>query len=102
MSDILTLKYIPLSQAHLFEDNANLHEFEMLITSFQKYGFKSACKWEPELNGGEGAIVAGNGRAEALCLMRDRGDSPPRGVAIDSKGEGVSRFCLALTLLPRQ
>lgn len=85
--NLLTLKYIPISEASLFETNATLHELEGIIASIKKYGFKNAPKWESLLNGGAGGIVAGNGRIEALTLMHDRGDSVPDGIAIDSNGE---------------
>lgn len=85
--NLLTLKYVPISHANLFESNAKLHNLDDLIASFKKYGFKSAAKWEGKLNKGKGAIVAGNGRVEALRLMFDRGEEVPEGIAVDSNGE---------------
>lgn len=87
MSDLLTLRYIPISQAELFDNNAKLHNLNQIIQSIARYGFKSACKWENTLNDGRGGIVAGNGRVEALREMERRGDDLPIGIAQDETGE---------------
>ena len=85
MTDLLTLKYIPISQAELFDNNAKLHNLDQIIESIARYGFKSACKWESTLNSGRGGIVAGNGRVEALREMKRRGDDLPIGIAQDTE-----------------
>jgi len=85
MEDLLSLKYIPISQAELFDSNAKLHNLDQIIESIARYGFKSACKWESTLNGGRGGIVAGNGRVEALRVMEERGDELPIGIAQDTE-----------------
>lgn len=87
MTDLLSLKYIPISQAELFDSNAKLHNLDRIIQSIARYGFKSACKWESTLNDGRGGIVAGNGRVEALREMERRGDDLPIGIAQDETGE---------------
>ena len=87
MTDLLSLKYIPISQAELFDNNAKLHNLDQIIQSIGRYGFKSACKWESTLNDGHGGIVAGNGRVEALREMERRGDELPIGIAQDETGE---------------
>lgn len=87
MTDLLSLKYIPISQAELFDNNAKLHNLDQIIESIARYGFKSACKWEGTLNDGRGGIVAGNGRVEALRVMEERGDDLPIGIAQDETGE---------------
>lgn len=87
MTDLLSLKYIPISQAELFDNNAKLHSLDQIIQSITRYGFKSACKWEGKLNDGRGGIVAGNGRVEALRVMEERGDDLPIGIAQDETGE---------------
>jgi hypothetical protein len=84
MPDLLTLKYIPISKAELFDSNAKLHNLDRIIESIARYGFKSACKWESTLNDGRGGIVAGNGRVEALQEMEKRGDDLPVGIAQDT------------------
>ena len=87
MTDLLNLKYIPISQAELFDNNAKLHNLNQIIQSIARYGFKTACKWESTLNDGRGGIVAGNGRVEALREMERRGDDLPIGIAQDETGE---------------
>jgi len=87
MTDLLTLKYISISQVELFGKNAKLHNLDQIIQSIKKYGFKSACKWEGVLNDGRGGIVAGNGRVEALRVMKRRGHNLPVGIAQDETGE---------------
>ena len=87
MTDLLSLKYLPISQANLFTQNAKLHNLDQIIQSIARYGFKSACKWEGTLNDGRGGIVAGNGRVEALREMERRGDDLPIGIAQDETGE---------------
>ena len=85
--DLLSLRYLPISQAELFDSNAKLHNIDQIIQSIARYGFKSACKWEGTLNDGRGGIVAGNGRVEALRVMEKRGDDLPVGIAQDETGE---------------
>ena len=87
MTDLLSLRYIPISQAELFDNNAKLHNLDQIIQSIARYGFKIACKWEGTLNDGRGGIVAGNGRVEALREMERRGDDLPIGIAQDETGE---------------
>lgn len=87
MADLLTLRYLPISKAELFDGNAKLHDIDKIIRSIKKYGFKSAPKWESKLNNGRGGIVAGNGRVEALRKMEQRGDDLPIGIAQDETGE---------------
>ena len=82
--DLLSLKYVPISQAELFDNNAKLHNLDQIISSIARYGFKSAAKWESTLNDGRGGIVAGNGRVEALRVMEERGDDLPVGIAQDT------------------
>ena len=81
--NLLTIRYIPLSQAVLFDGNPKLHDIGGLVESFQRYGFKEAVRWEPTLNGGSGGIVAGNGRITALQMMQQQGSEPPRGIQQD-------------------
>ena len=84
MTDLLSLRYVPISKAELFDGNAKLHNLEQIIQSITRYGFKSAAKWESTLNDGRGGIVAGNGRIEALRVMEERGDDLPVGIAQDT------------------
>ena len=87
MTNTLTLRYIPINEASLFNNNAKKHDLDAIAKSFKRYGFKSACKWESKLNDGDGGIVAGNGRIETLRMMFEQGDDAPDGIAIDSNGQ---------------
>lgn len=89
-TDHLALRYVPLDQVRRWERNPKRHDFGALIQSIGRYGFKDPPKFEPALNGGAGGIVEGNGRAEALAMMRDDGQEAPRGVAVDGGG----RWCV--------
>lgn len=79
-TDKLEIKYVNLDDLLPFDKNAKRHDIGALIQSFVKHGFKQAMKWEPRLNKGKGGIVAGNGRLEALRMMKHDGQHPPRGV----------------------
>jgi hypothetical protein len=80
MSEELTIKYIPLSQAIPWDRNPKRHDIGGIVTSIKKHGFKDAPKFEPTLNGGQGGIVEGNGRITALSMMVQAGDDMPRGI----------------------
>lgn len=86
--DTLTLQYVPLKTVRRWNRNAKRHDLGGLIQSIQKHGFKDPMKFEPQLNNGEGGIVEGNGRDEALeAMQRDHPDQPPRGIAVTEDGK---------------
>ena len=70
----------------LFERNPKLHNRALIADAIRRYGLKKPLRWEPTLNGGTGAIVAGNGRIATLREMHQNGEPPPRGVRVDSQG----------------
>ena len=82
----LQLRCVPLTTLELWEGNPKRHDFEKLAASIRLYGFKDPPRFEPELNGGKGGIVEGNGRAEVLRRMQKAGQDPPRGIAVDKDG----------------
>jgi hypothetical protein len=84
--DQLTLRLEPLDGLALWSGNPKLHSLHELKQSIRQYGFKVVPRYEPSLNGGEGAIGAGNGRVLALRAMKDAGEPPPRGVLVDDDG----------------
>ena len=84
--EIIRVEYVPLEQCRLWDDNYKLHDIGELITSFEIYGFKDPPKFEPKLNGGEGGLVEGNGRTEALNVMYLEGKEPPRGILLAEDG----------------
>lgn len=81
--DRLELRYIPLSQATLWDQNPKKHDIPGLMGSFRKHGFADPPKFDAALE----AFSYGNGRTEALARMRDGGEPPPRGVFQAEDGE---------------
>lgn len=78
----LTLRYIPLSQARRWDDNPKRHDLEALVRSIETHGFGDPPKYDATL----GALVYGNGRAEALERMHRAGKEPPRGIGVAEDG----------------
>jgi hypothetical protein len=94
--DTLTLKFVPLSALRrldkvLLRKNYKKHDIGALCESIDTYGFVSPAKYDSNLNDGDGGLVFGNGRTEAIVgLLLDRQKSkqdPPRGVATNADGE---------------
>lgn len=84
----LQLKYIPLNQVVLWDDNPKKHDIGGLMQSLKRYGFVDPPKFDPHLNNGKGGIVYGNGRSECVKLIKqETPHEPPRGVLLDDKGE---------------
>ena len=86
----LDVRYVPLDTLALWDRNPKRHDPEQIATSIRRYGFKDPPKFEPSLNGGRGGIVEGNGRAEVLRAMKEAGEDPPRGIALDSEGRWLA------------
>jgi len=89
----LQLKYIPLDQVALWDENPKRHAVEKLIESILRYGFLDPPKFDSHLrgdlnNGSRGALVFGNGRAKCVKLIRDDPNRKgvPRGVCLDKDG----------------
>jgi DNA modification methylase len=83
----LNIKYIPLERVRRWDRNPKPHDLGALIQSFGRYGFKDPMKFEPTLNGGEGGIVEGNGRSEALEVMfEDDPKQAPDGIGVARDG----------------
>ena len=86
---LLRIEYVLLSQAAQWDwvDNPKLHDIEALIGSLKRYGFQDPPKFDQALNGGQGGLVAGNGRVRALVEMQARGEPPPLGLALTARQE---------------
>ena len=82
----LQVRYVPLGTLELWRGNPKKHEPAQLATSIRRYGFKDPPKFEPSLNQSRGGIVEGNGRTAVLRAMKEAGDEPPRGIAVDQDG----------------
>lgn len=83
----LQIKYVPLTEAALFDQNVTLHDIGAIAESIKKYGFRNPPIWDKNLNNGQGGLVAGNGRLKTLLWMKEQGTEPPRGIAVDSSGD---------------
>lgn len=79
----LMIRYVPLSEVTLWDENPKKHDVGALWASIARYGFRDA----PVYDGTLGALVAGNGRTHVARLMRDAGEPPPRGVQLSQGGE---------------
>ena len=79
----LEIRYIPLADAVLWEDNQKLHDFGALVTSIKRYGFRDAPIFDETLK----CIVAGNGRITTLAMLKKGGEKPPKGITLDPTGE---------------
>jgi len=74
--DKLELRYIPLDQAVLWDENPKRHDIGTLIRSIELHGFGDPPKYDEKLGG----LVYGNGRTEALTRMQAEEMDTPRGV----------------------
>ena len=79
----LELRYVPLAQAKLWEENPKRHDIDALIRSIDQHGFGDPPKFDAQLGG----LVYGNGRTEALDRMRQDGHPLPRGIALLEDGD---------------
>lgn len=79
----LEFRYVPLAQARRWDDNPKKHDIVALVRSIEVHGFGDPPKFDATL----GALVYGNGRTEALEVMRRQGKEPPRGIGVLEDGE---------------
>lgn len=84
--DELRIEYVKITDLanYFLEGNSKLHDIGGLSVKFQKYGYVDPLKIDPSLNGGRGGIVGGNGGLETLIGLYESGESPPRGIKLDS------------------
>ena len=85
--ELLELRYIPLDSAAelLWIDNPKRHDIGGVVESIRKNGFRDPSSFDSNLinvRGGQGALVEGNGRMEALTWMKWNEEDAPRGVAV--------------------
>lgn len=79
----LELRYVPLDTLRRWDRNAKRHDLGALAESIARHGFRDPPAFDAALNGGEGGIVEGNGRGDALSAMQAQGRPAPRGVLVD-------------------
>lgn len=98
--DLLQLLYVPLEaftnlDEVLAQGNPKRHEIDKLRQSITQNGFIDPAKWDENLNDGNGGIIYGNGRTEALVSMlldmKAGGQEPPRGIGIH---EETGEWCI--------
>lgn len=82
-TDTLELRYVPLETLRRWDRNAKKHDMGALVASIERHGFRDPPAFDASLNGGEGGVVEGNGRGEALTLIRAEGRPAPRGVVVE-------------------
>lgn len=87
MSNLLILRYVPLSQVELWENNPKKHDLPALVEAFYEYGFQDPPKFDAALNEGRGGLTEGNGRIEALRLAQQTRPAPPKGIGLTDAGE---------------
>jgi len=89
--EAVIVRYVPLScfqdlSGILWSENPKIHDMDAVVASIERYGFVDPPKWDCSLNQGDGGIVFGNGRTEAivqtLLRVQEAGMSPPRGIPV--------------------
>lgn len=93
----LKIKYVPLSKIKRLPGNAKKHDLDKLVASYQEFGMIDPIA----VNDRSGNDFDGNGRADALDLMKAKGLPPPRGVRVKG-GEWLAPIVRGVDLTPRQ
>lgn len=85
-ADQLKLRYIALDQVVLWDENPKKHDVAKLKNSIMMHGFVDPPKFDPNLNGGKGGLVYGNGRSICVKMIMDETpDHVPRGIKVDKE-----------------
>lgn len=77
-NSLLTIEYVPLEDAVLWDRNPKRHDIGALVESIWTYGYQDPSKFDAAL----GALVYGNGRVQAVQAGKKEGRHPPTGVAL--------------------
>ena len=80
------IKFVALTKCVFLDGNPKNHDLPKIVASLRRHGFRSTPEFDGTLNKGAGGLVAGNGRIEALALMKNNKEEPPKGIATDDKG----------------
>ena len=80
----LTLTYISLNDlvSKFLIGNSKKHDADRLKESYLKYGFRDPVAIDKNLNNGNGGIIEGNGRIEALKSLFDEDYLPPKNIEV--------------------
>lgn len=80
----LEIRFVPLSQVVLWDDNPKQHDIGSIIDSIMQSGFRDPPAWDETLQG----LIEGNGRTQALREMKECGMETPKGITVnESNGE---------------
>lgn len=77
-SGILQIIYVPLAIARRWDRNFKVHDIPTLKASIVMHGFRDPIEYDAALNDGEGGIVSGEGRLEALGQLYDEAIQTPK------------------------
>lgn len=69
------------------ENNPKLHAIAKIADSIKRHKFRDPLAWDRNLNKGKGGIVEGNGRLEALLLLKSKGEPAPEGILTTVEGD---------------
>ena len=72
--NVLQLLYVPLPNLEkvsnlYWVENAKRHDIGTIAALIEKYGFTDPPKFDQKLNNGNGGLVYGNGRVEAVVQI---------------------------------
>jgi ParB family chromosome partitioning protein len=82
VSEQLTLKYIPLTQAKRWDRNPKKHDIGAICRSIELHGFRDPPAYDAALDG----FAEGNGRTDALEALWQQKRPAPAYIAVDSAG----------------
>lgn len=80
--ELLSLRYVDIDTLAAWDRNAKKHDFGALVESIVRHGFRDPPAYDSALNAGAGGVAEGNGRADALRMMRAQQMQPPRGILL--------------------
>lgn len=80
--ELLSLRYVDIDTLSAWDRNAKKHDFGALVESIVRHGFRDPPAYDSALNAGAGGVAEGNGRADALRMMRAQQMQPPRGILL--------------------
>jgi DNA modification methylase len=81
-ADQRRVEYVVLDELIPATRNPKQHYIDGLLTSIGRFGYAAPALRDERT----GRLVVGHGRTEALRAMRDAGENPPSGVAVDGDG----------------
>jgi hypothetical protein len=77
-NEVLRLEYVALRELQRWPRNPKQHDEVSVAASIARFGYIQPAV----IDEGTGRLVAGHGRLDALCNMRDRGEDPPARILV--------------------